>query len=371
MKLIYLANARIPTEKAHGVHIVQMCEAFADCGAQVELVVPRRRNPIKSDAFQYYGVRNNFRITKIPCLDLLAHDRVFPFAFLLQTATFLLAAKIYLFFRKYDLLYTREQLVGLAFRNFVLELHFLPKTVKAAHNKIYGRAKKIVILTSGIKDLLIGYGVPLGKIIVEPDGVNLEKFGIEISKDEARKKIGLPLDKKIALYWGSFFRYEYKGVRVLLEATRYFNNEFLFVLVGGSDQEIKLAGSEYDTSNIKLLGHQQYYLAPIYMKAADVLLLPNKSGDIESEQYTSPLKMFEYMASGRVIVATKLPSLREILDENCAILVESNSAESLAAGIKETFADPQKSEKLARRAKEIVANHSWQKRASRILNFIE
>ncbi|MCH7883412.1 hypothetical protein IIA95_03290, partial [Patescibacteria group bacterium] len=76
MKLIYIANARIPTEKAHGIQIMKTCEAFADNGAEIELVVPWRFNPIKNDPFEYYDVKRVFKIVKIPSLDLTAFGKI-------------------------------------------------------------------------------------------------------------------------------------------------------------------------------------------------------------------------------------------------------------------------------------------------------
>jgi len=64
MKIYYLANARIPTEKAHGFQIMKMCEGFANQGVNVELIIPQRYNYIKDDPFKFYGIRNNFKIKK-------------------------------------------------------------------------------------------------------------------------------------------------------------------------------------------------------------------------------------------------------------------------------------------------------------------
>ena len=71
MKIIYIANARIPTEKAHGVQIMKMCQAFAKIGNKVTLVLPRRRNPIIADPFEYYVVSQSFNIIKLPTIDLV------------------------------------------------------------------------------------------------------------------------------------------------------------------------------------------------------------------------------------------------------------------------------------------------------------
>ena len=113
MKLIYIDNARIPTEKAHGIHIMKMCEAFGKAKINgelvcVELVVPKRLNGIKKDPFAYYEVEKVFKITKIPCVDL-TFIWLNMFTFWLQEISFLVATKVYLVFKKFDFLYTREQ----------------------------------------------------------------------------------------------------------------------------------------------------------------------------------------------------------------------------------------------------------------------
>src|SRR5574343_570990 len=69
MKLLYISNQRLPTEKAYGLQICKMCEAFADLGIELELLVPTRRNSITKDLFEYYGIRRNFKTKIIPSLD--------------------------------------------------------------------------------------------------------------------------------------------------------------------------------------------------------------------------------------------------------------------------------------------------------------
>ena len=63
-KIIYIANVRLPTEKAHGIQTTKMCEAFGNYGLEVELVIPWRFNKIKENTFNYYGVKENFKIKK-------------------------------------------------------------------------------------------------------------------------------------------------------------------------------------------------------------------------------------------------------------------------------------------------------------------
>src|SRR5574338_612632 len=97
--LIYVANIRLPTEKAHGLQIMQNCEAFADSGAQVELWAAQRFNTPEfravSDVWSHYGVKRNFTLRRLPCLDLMplaAGKNNLParLIFYLQQGTFVL-----------------------------------------------------------------------------------------------------------------------------------------------------------------------------------------------------------------------------------------------------------------------------------------
>src|SRR3989344_3910968 len=377
-KLIYIANARIPTEKAHGIQIMKMCESFGELlargsvgrGGEIELLVPRRLNPIKQDPFDYYGVRRNFKITRLPTLDLITFG-FGSLGFFIETILFLISSTICLLFGKYDILYTREWLAGLFFRNIVLEIHSLPAKPNFFHKKAWRRARALLVLTSFIKNELVKFGVPENKVLVLPDAVDLAKFDIKISKEEARRKLGLPQDKKIILYTGSFYLYDWKGVDILLESAKNFGEDFLFLFVGGSGEEIEQIKSKYNNlSNVLLTEHKPYTEIPYYLKSADVLVLPNKAGHKMSEQHTSPLKLFEYMVSGRPIVASNLPSLREILTEKEAEFFRPNDSMDLTRAIKKVLENVSFAEELSRNALRKAQNYTWAKRARRALDFI-
>src|SRR3989344_257227 len=370
-KLIYIANARIPTEKAHGIQIMQMCQSFALCDAndtnlhandtnkiEVELVIPRRLNPIKQDPFDYYGVRRNFKITKLPTLDLITFG-LGSFGFFVETITFLISSAIYLLFRKYDILYTREWLAGLFFKNIALEIHSLPAKQNFLQQKIWKRAKALLVLTSFIKNDLVKFGVPENKILILPDAVDLAKFDIKISKAEARKKLGLPQEKKIVLYTGQLF--EWKGIDILTKAAELFQ-DVEFYIVGGNLPKAK------KKTNLHFVGQKPYSEIPLWLRAADVLVLPNKKGSKISEEYTSPLKLFEYMASGRPIVASQLPSLQEILTDQEAEFFMPNDSTDLARAIKKILEDSQLASKISQSALQKVQNYTWQSRARRALD---
>ncbi|MDD4477042.1 MAG: glycosyltransferase family 4 protein [Patescibacteria group bacterium] len=379
MKLVYIANVRLPTEKAHGLQIIKMCENFAKASKfgenlDVELVVPKRFNRIKEDIFLFYNVKRNFKITKIPCFGLFsANGFLGMIYFLTQTVSFLFVARLHLLFSRFDILYTREQIAGLFYKNFVLEIHSLPKKITFFHKIIWQRANKLVVLTNYIKEIIVKNGVANDKILVEADAVDLNEFDIPISQKEARKKIGLPLNKKIILYAGSLTLFDWKGVDIILQAAKFINNNCMFVLVGGEKLEIEALKNKFDikdSNNVLFAGQKSHSLIPFYIKAADVLTLPNKAGDVWSEYYTSPLKLFEYMAGRRPIVASNIPSIKEILNVNSALLFEANSAVDLVEKINLILANQDLGKKFADNAYKIVMNFTWKKRAQTIINFI-
>jgi len=371
MKLIYIANARIPTEKGHGWQIMKMCETFALAGMDVELVVPKIANNIQESPFNYYGVQKNFKIRFLPCLNW-TYFRFLPgrLAFQIQAVSFLFFVRLFGIVKKSDILYTREPLAGLFFRDFIFEIHYLSRRYSFIYKKSRQKARRLIVITNLLKQILINEGIDGDKILVAPDGVDLNEFNIEISQEQARRALDLPLDKRIILYTGSFYLYDWKGIDILLASAGYFSNNELFVLVGGSENEIKEIKKKYNSKNIILINHKPHYKIPIYLRAADILVLPNKKGNDISEKFTSPLKLFEYMASRRPIVASDLPSLREILNQDNAVLAEPGSEASLATGIHKIIDNPDQAAKISQAAFQNVQVYSWEQRVKSIINFI-
>ena len=109
---------------------------------------------------------------------------------------------------------------------------------------------------------------------------------------------------------------------------------------------------------------------PLYLAAADMLVMPT-TPDLAYAAYTSPLKLFEYMASGRPIVASGLASVREVLDDGGnAVLYEADSADGLAEAVGRLVASPTLGRSLAERALQDVARYAWDARARRIIDRI-
>lgn len=379
MKLFYIANHQLPTTKAHGLQIMKMCEAFSEQGLECELIIPIRGidpNIQEIDPFKFYGVKETFRITRLSSFDFIKFGGSWlgKQLFWLQQLSFGHSARRYLK-GKEGVIYSRDpfSLYMLLKTDYKLywEAHNFPKNINAKfYKKIIKRISGLIVITEALKYEFSRFY--RGQILVASDAVDIEEFNIDISKEDARMKLGLPKDKKIAMYVGHL--YKWKGVDVLIKSTRFLKDDEMVVVVGGlKDDRDSLykdipKGSEDKVRFISYISHD---LVPAYLKSADCLVLTGKSSEVISRQYTSPLKLFEYMATKRPIVAQNLLSFREILNSNNAILVEPDNERALARGIQSGFYDQELTESLIENTFESVKDRTWINRARLISDYFK
>ncbi|MBP9855794.1 MAG: glycosyltransferase [Candidatus Pacebacteria bacterium] len=386
MKLAYVINLRLPTEKAYGHQISKMCETFSSLGVEVSLLSPERINNISANLFDFYQVKNNFKITIVKGFDFFkARPYLGRWSFYLQGLVFAhRAAK--LIADKSTVIYTRNPEVIWLFsrRGF--------KTVYECHdwfgrNKILSlwflkNVSKIVTTNRFIGQKFIEAGVSKNKILVAPNGVSLEKFALNLDPTEALAKLNLPPDlqqqlagQKILLYTGSFRTMGIeKGVGDILEAlTQISDPEITFVAVGGNETDLtyyrNLAMELNLEDKVILVEKQTQESLALWQQAASVLLMPFPR-KAHYEYFMTPLKMFEYMAARRPIIASNLPSIKEILTEDNAIFCEPGNTSDLAIKINLALNDRELSERVGNQAWADVQNYTWTKRAEKIINFL-
>ncbi len=394
MRLLYITNARIPTEKAHGAQIMQMCEAFARAGADVTFWHARRINTRQmraiADPWAYYDVERVFDMRALPCLDLFPvlsplaektglglFNRI---AFGLESISYTLSALIGLLFTPTDLIYTRDSvsLLPLALmrgRKVHFEAHRFPgsRLGRWLHRTALRRIGGVIVLTRALAERFASLGIAEEHIHVAPDGVRLERFDEMPTKADARAELGLPGDAFIVGYVGRFHTMGMgKGLDVLIEAANRLADPELYVcLVGGPGEMVTpLRDRMHKPEALIYLGHVPPGTVPMTLASLDVCVMPSPWNDFFAH-YTSPMKLFEYMASGRPIVATDLPATREVLrnGEN-ALLVPPGNPDALADAIRTLRDDPALAERLAAQARRDVEAYTWDARASGILAFV-
>ncbi len=373
MKIVYITNVRIPTPRAQGYAIMKMCEQFGLFGNDVELLIPDRSDSDGiGEPFDYYKIERTFGIKKVFATDFLGKTLKFGrFLYWVDILTFITGLYFKKFSNKSDIIYTRDFLIPLIFsrNNFIcLEVHDIPK-MKFLFSYILRKPKMFFVLNKYLKNALMEFGVSESKIHIVPSGVDIKMFDNRINREDARNELGLPQEKKVVVYTGHF--YSWKGVDCLAKVAEKMPDVY-FIFVGGVEPELSNFKNRYsDQKNIIIRSFVKRELIPLYLKASDVLVLPNSAIEDISVKYTSPLKMFEYMASGTPIVASDLPSIREILNESNSVFAIPDDSQSLSDSIRLVLSNEELGSKISKQAKNDVVSYDWGNRAKTILEFME
>lgn len=381
-KLLYIANVRLPTERAHGVQIMKMCEAFAREGTfVVELVLPRRRNHIPDDPFAYYGIPKLFTVRTRYASDV-SMITLGTLGFWINQFSFSLVVALAMLFGKRGetVIFSRDEITGflLSLLGYYVfyDMHGFPEN-KRMFWKIAMRRMTGIIGTNQWKldQTKRQFGISEEKLLLARNGFDPQLFTVTENKEQLRKELALPLEKPIVLYSGHL--YDWKGVFTLADTARMVP-EANFIFIGGTAHEVVAFKERYaDCPNIIVGGLQPLACVPRYLKAADVLVLPSSRKSsvarlaVFSEYDTSPIKLFEYMASGVPIVASDVPSSREIVDEESAVMAEPDQPESFALAVRKVLADPARAASIAKNAQTKAQEYTWEKRAGRIIGFIQ
>ncbi len=392
-KLLYISLMRLPTEKAHGLQIMENCDAFAAAGCDVTLWVARRWNTREMrrirDPFQYYDLQPRFRIRRIPCIDIFP---LFPpdgrgarLAFYVLLLSFTLVCAVRLLYARADIYYSRDELILAlltrlkAKRQIAYEAHLYAREGRGAALQSYvaSRVGSVIAITGRLReDLIHQRGAEPGRVIIAHDGFRRERFADLPAGLEIRRARGLPDDAYVVGYLGRLQMLGMdKGLATVVEALAQVEGARL-LLVGGPDDmaedlrrrwlALGLPAERFITAGHVLPRD----VLPLLM-TMDVCVMPHPA-QTQFANYTSPLKLFEYMAAERAIVASDLPAWADALSHGeTALLVPPGDTEAWANAIMRLRDDPALRLSLGRRARgRALAAYAWDARAKTILGHI-
>ncbi len=372
MKLYYVAHCRFPSERAHAIQIAKMAEAIRLSGADVHLVLPRRKNVISRRAREFYGLAIDIPVRYLPVLDCYRWGRVGyaigGFSFLISYFIFLLSKKIHgEKFALYTIDMDEFSFIGVSFLSapFVMEIHGAKK-YGALLNRMFTRARAILTINNFIKsDLIRNFQIPGERILVHPNGIDANFFSQPTDRKSWRAKWNIPPHASLVLYVGKC--YDWKGMEIFKDTARTLP-DVTFAFVGCTKEEFERVTSlKIEARNAIFFGERPYIEMSLWMKSADILLVIGTRKNPYSYTQPSPMKLFEYMGSGVPVLAPETPAIRAQVSNKEVFFYEPDDAGSLAKHIKEILNNASHAKTLTENAKEFTKKFSWEHRARMIL----
>ena len=235
---------------------------------------------------------------------------------------------------------------------------------------VYNIAKKIICVSTSSKQQLIDeWQVDPGKIVVMPNGVDIELFGQKIDSKNVRAKYGLD-SESIVGFVGGF--QEWHGIDLLLKSfTKVLNQipdaRLLLVGDGPARPEIEKWIADLDLeSKVTITGYVPQNKVPELLAVIDVAVIPYPR--FPKELWFSPLKMYEYMAAGKAIVASKYGQIADVLEDGqTGILVQPGNVDEMTKGIIQLLEDDNLRSQLGSNASvQAQSHHSWEQYIARL-----
>lgn len=379
MKLHYISPSTIPSRTANSVHVIMQCHALIEHGVEVTLYAKRSVNDkseLNMALMEAYNV--DFSAAKI-----VSYHSDTPRCVSLNIA---LLSFLHLHRNTWpDVIFSRNLYAAFVIgvvkrRSIVFETHQLEIGFRKFMQKAIVSCPwvtTIVISHKLLECLRQHLGIEPAKVIVLPDAARdgivpvSQKYKRDLLKEIVPAAVG---DwEAICGYFGQL--YSGRGIEII-KAMATHRPHVLFLVFGGNEKEIILNRELNDLSNIIFIGHVPHPLAQKAMGTVDVLLMPyqeNVSIGIsghDTARWMSPMKMFEYLASGVPIISSDLPVLHEVLSDgdNC-LMANPAEPDSWLEALDRLIVEPALGQEIGERAHiDYLTHYTWKQRGKRILD---
>ena len=367
MKIVYLSRSIIPSRTANSVHVMKMCQAFADNGHDVTLLAPWTKKLEEKNVeniFSYYGVKNNFKLKKVfsPNIKYLKK-------FIYSYRCFKIIKNI-----NPDVVYGRDEMRAFSFAlndgyNAVFEKHS-PLGENKVNDKLIEKmifsksSAKLVLISDALKQIFIN------KYDIKEENIFVAHDGSDIVPDSSIPK-HISLDKNIQIgYIGSLFKG--RGIDIIIELAQRIENA-TFHVIGGNEKDVNVWKNKVSLKNLIFHGFVEPKEAYKYRNMCEILLAPYQTANEgnRTSEYMSPIKLFEYMASKKTILTSDLPVIHEFLNNKNAVLIDPLDIDLWEEKLRFLIGDDEKRKLLSEQAyKDFISTYTWKSRAENILNYI-
>ena len=372
MRIACISTSQVPSRTANSIQLMKACSALVELGHDVRLWTLGRDPEIEwEDLAKHYGVKSQFRVRWIG-------DSFWPRGWWYSLRAVRAARRW-----RADLYYVWPyQAAGLASGMglpTLLELHDRPHgrmgPVLFRRFLRGGGARRVAITTAALLGWVQErYGEDLNPptAVVAPNGVDLVRYLNLPPAEDARRLLDLP-DQPTVGYTGHL--YKGRGLDLMTGLAKRFP-EVNFLWVGGEEAAVerwKVRFEKQGLENVSLLGFIPNQDLPMVHASCDVLLMPYQrqiavSSGGDTAEFASPMKLFEYLAAGRAILASDLPVIQEILNESNSRLLPPDDVDVWADALGSLLSDPGQRDWLAAHAREDASQYGWVSRAELVLD---
>jgi len=385
MNIFYISPSVMPSRSANSVHVARMCEALCRLGHNVTLFIARSvpsKASLRERLKSYYGV---------------GLDRVEVISFYSALNRGLNLRIAYMAVREYLLRKAVNHAPDLTISRNLYSAYFFSRFTKhriiyETHQLEYGfRGLLQRATTTSTSSMTIAISEPLRQDLKKHCGCDNNQ--VRVLPDAAPTGIRQlsPIDKTVAravyfpwfdlagsVFVAGYFGQLYRGRGVeIIESLSILHPEVTFVLYGGNEAQISVIRERVKSPNLFVMG----YLEPskVLQVAAlmDALLMPyqnyvaiDEGGRMNTGRWMSPMKMFEYMAVGVPIIASRLPVLQDVLREgyNC-LMAKAEDVGEWSQCLSRLLYEERLGEMLANNAHEqYLQGHDWQTRAAKLID---
>jgi len=356
MKIAYIAETSLTNKSAYTVHVLKMCNALSK-NNHVSLLIPFSKNLNFKKLRKKFMLnsKNKFFIHSILNSKINNFINRFFFAFKVTNFSNL---------NKYDLILTRSVMTSFFLTLFKIS-HFLE-----VHSEFRGLTKFLMISLNFINSKYIKKIIFISKalkkkfniqkkntILILHDAVDVNNFKPKINNFKIKN----------ITYVGSF--HEGKGVELILKLADRFK-DYRFNIYG---EPLKI--KYIKPKNLNIYGYINYNEVPNKLANSDILLLPSskkqygRSKSVNIANYNSPLKMFDYLASGKIIISSKLDGINEVLKHNYnAIITDGFNVESWEDSLKSVLTHKFNLNKIRKNAIKTAKEFTWEKRSEKMID---
>lgn len=355
MRILYCSYSKVPSDYANSLAVMKQCDALSKV-SDLSVILIKGDNSLDEDVFLKYGV-NPFHIILLPQWTLELNE--------LGLRIFVL---LYAFFYRPDVVYSRDILLNgwlcyFKIKN-IYEIHQLDQE-QIGFDCIFKKYLKAIMTQKSLQTIVCisrhlaskctQFGVPSEKLTVLPSGVDLNEC-----KGASEVRITSFIQQlPLVMYVGSLQKG--KGIDIIQQMAQQ-TTEFNFLIIGGRQGQIQ------ETENLKHIPRISHHQAICYMKSADFLLLPLTE---QKYKFHSPLKLFEYMAMGKPIIASDNLDVREIITPMVnGILADPRDPNDFLNKIKYVHTNPRLAKEIGEKALSDAAKYTWDERALRIIHII-